>query len=407
MSKLTKSYIERLPKVTPGKQSLYWDSEQGGLGIRCTSGGKGFVFQARLDGESIRTTIGKWPDWSVDMAREEARRLSVLVDRGIDPRQERKQTVAQGTSLADAYKLFMESRELAKRTRYDYKRYFDMLEDWHSSPLAKIDGGMVSARYRKIAASSSGKAQASSVMRFLRSLMNFAQATYGKTVLPENPVAVLTSRREWLRDTARTDHLRTHEIKPFLDAVRALPNPTMAAYIEFVLLSGARRSEAATLKWRDVDTRGKVLTFTDPKNHIDRTIPITRRVEELLKQLSDQRMGGYVFATVGKDGKPTHLNEPRKAMLRANKAAESKVTVHGLRRTFATVLESLDCPAYPLKVLLGHSLKGDVTTEHYTQIGVERVRPWAEKLDAHIAKLVADAESGKVITLCNQSIEAA
>ena len=82
-----------------------------------------------------------------------------------------------------------------------------------------------------------------------------------------------------------------------------------------------------------------------------------------------------------KNGKPTHISEPRKAVTAANEIAGSAVTVHGLRRTFAAVLESLDCPAYPLKALLGHRMKSDVTTAHYTQITVKRLRPWAEKYE--------------------------
>ena len=108
-------------------------------------------------------------------------------------------------------------------------------------------------------------------------------------------------------------------------------------------------------------------------------------------------MGDYVFGSMGRDGKAGRICEPRKAMLRANKAAGSEVTVHGLRRTFATVLESLDCPAYPLKALLGHSMKGDVTASHYTQIGVERLRPWLEKYERFMLKLVDDSQEGKGI----------
>ena len=73
--------------------------------------------------------------------------------------------------------------------------------------------------------------------------------------------------------------------------------------------------------------------------------------------------------------------------------------MHGLRRTFATILESLDCPAYPLKSLLGHSMKGDVTATHYTQIGVERLRPWAEKYDAFLAELIKGSPADNVVAL--------
>ena len=114
------------------------------------------------------------------------------------------------------------------------------------------------------------------------------------------------------------------------------------------------------------------------------------------------QMGEYVFSTMGKDGKPTHLVDPRKALWAANKTAGSDVTVHGLRRTYATLLESLDCPTYPLKALLGHSLKGDVTSTHYTQIGVERLRPWAEKYDAYLLKLLKGPAAENVVALYDQ-----
>lgn len=56
-------------------------------------------------------------------------------------------------------------------------------------------------------------------------------------------------------------------------------------------------------------------------------------------------MGDYVFASMRGGGKPSRIVDPRKAFMTANKAADSEVTVHGLRRTYATMLESLDCLA--------------------------------------------------------------
>jgi len=182
-----------------------------------------------------------------------------------------------------------------------------------------------------------------------------------------------------------------------------LPNKVMGAYLEFILLTGSRRSEAASLRWRDISFKGRTLTFRDTKNHTDRTIPITPHMNELLESMKDWRMGEYVFGSTGKDGQPVKINEPRRAMQRANNVASSEVTVHGLRRTYATVLESLDCPAYPLKTLLGHSMRGDVTASHYTQIGVERLRPWAEKYEAYLLKLINDDEKSNVVTLANSN----
>jgi integrase len=163
----------------------------------------------------------------------------------------------------------------------------------------------------------------------------------------------------------------------------------MAAYLEFVLFTGARRSEAARLKWSDINPQSGVLTFTETKNNNEsRVIPITGRIQELLDAMRHISMGLYVFASLDKDGKPTHVTEPRKALARTNKLAGTAVTVHDLRRTYATILESLDCPMSPLKALLGHSLGRDVTGQHYIVISPERLRSWSDKYDAHMQRVI-------------------
>lgn len=400
LANLTKGYVEKLAFGTNGTQRFEWDDAIKGFGVRITAGSKTFVLDRKLNGKTIRLSIGRFPDWTVPQARERARELVVMMDKGTDPRLEKKKRAEEGVTLNTVFEQFLKERQLKQRTQLDYRRYLDYyFASWKEKPVSRIDGGMIAKRYKDIASSSSGPSQASSAMRFLRSLINFGRATYGANVLPENPVATLTAKRAWLRDNARTDHLRPHEIRAFVESLRIYPNTVIGAYLEFVLLTGARRSEAAQLKWKDVDLRARSLTFKDTKNHSDRLVPITPRVEQILQRMKASGVGEYVFASLNKAEKPSHVVDPRKALHAANHAADSKVTVHGLRRTYATLLEALDCPAYPLKALLGHSLRGDVTSAHYTQIGIERLRPWAEKYEAHLLKMVGDVESGEVIAI--------
>jgi integrase len=397
MANITKTYIEKeaRPRAN-GKPAFYFDDQIKGFGVRVTSGSKTFILDRKLNGKTIRVSIGRFPDWTVQQARERSKELVVEMDKGNDIREQMKQKVQSAVTLRSIFERFLAERELKPRSRTDYCRYLEYyLSDWLDRPAARIDASSVMARYKKIAASSSGQAQASSVMRALRSILNYAIATYGRDVLPENPVASLTAKRAWLRDNRRTDHLANHEVAPFIAALRGLSNQAMGSYLEFILLTGARRSEAALLKWRDIDVDAKTLLFRDTKNHTDRRLPLTPGVLALLDIMRAQRAGEYVFASFDKQGKPTHIKEPRKAVAIANRAAGSQVTVHGLRRTYATLLESLDCPAYPLKALLGHSLKGDVTSAHYTQINVERLRPWAEKYEAHILSLINTSQNEK------------
>ena len=58
-------------------------------------------------------------------------------------------------------------------------------------------------------------------------------------------------------------------------------------------------------------------------------------------------------------------------------------TVHDLRRTFITIAESLDIPAYALKRLLNHKMASDVTAG-YIIIDVERLRKPMQMITDHI-----------------------
>ena len=61
------------------------------------------------------------------------------------------------------------------------------------------------------------------------------------------------------------------------------------------------------------------------------------------------------------------------------------VTLHDLRRTFATVAERLDIPAYALKRLLNHKQGSDVTAG-YIVTDVERLREPMERVSDFMLK---------------------
>ena len=61
-------------------------------------------------------------------------------------------------------------------------------------------------------------------------------------------------------------------------------------------------------------------------------------------------------------------------------------TMHDLRRTFITIAESLDIPAYSLKQLLNHRSGNDVTSG-YTVITPERLRVPVERIAQRILEL--------------------
>ena len=82
---LTAGAVERLT-CPPGKaQAFLRDAEGNGLRVRVSpAGAKTFVFEQRLNGQTIRRAVGDVRAWSIDAARAEAKRLSVMLDAGRD-----------------------------------------------------------------------------------------------------------------------------------------------------------------------------------------------------------------------------------------------------------------------------------------------------------------------------------
>src|SRR3989338_6622115 len=96
---LSAGLIERL-KCPEGKaQAFLRDTQSPGLRVRVTAAGaKSYVFEAKLNRQTIRRTIGDVRAWSIDDARKEANRLRVTLDGGDDPRELERQKLASQES---------------------------------------------------------------------------------------------------------------------------------------------------------------------------------------------------------------------------------------------------------------------------------------------------------------------
>src|SRR5437764_682237 len=98
--KLTDRIVKALAAPAIGSATI-WDSGIRGFGLRIFAatprhpeGARSFFLNYRHDGTERRYTIGAFPAWSVEAAREEARLLRRRIDRGEDPtraKRERRQ----------------------------------------------------------------------------------------------------------------------------------------------------------------------------------------------------------------------------------------------------------------------------------------------------------------------------
>jgi len=385
---LTKRVVQDLRHPEAG-QVFYYDDQLRGFGLRVGRRSKAFFCEAMVRRRTVRVTIGRFPVCRAEHARKTALGLLGQMAAGINPNADRKATAAKSITLKEAFDgFFADKPKLSPNTIPNYRRTIDLyLADWQRKPISEITRQMVMARHRKIG-EERGEITANNVMRHLRSIYNHTAAVVGE--LPPNPVEILSQARAWTSEGRRRTSIDEAALPRWYQAVLA-QDERVRDFLLVALFTGMRRSEIATLRWECVDLSGGTLTVPRTKNGDPLELPLSTFLLGLLRR---RRLAAsaspWVFPSPGKSG---HIEEPKSATTRVAKASGVPFTIHDLRRTFITIAESLDIPAYTLKRLLNHRTSGDVTGG-YIVISTDRLRAPVEKIAARIESLITKTQLG-------------
>ncbi len=458
---LTAGAIERLTCRTDIKaQAFLRDTKAPGLRVRVTNtGAKSFVFESKLNRQTIRRTIGDVRAWTLDQARAEARRLAVVLDNGQDPRElerlqqaereaQRQLEQAKAVTVGEVWAAYLNER----RQHWGERHYADhvkmaapggepvkrgvKLEPGKPRPLT-VPGPvhpLLSLRLSGLTpdvveawAAENGKTRptyARLCWRCLKVFLNWCaeHPAYREAMTATNPAATKKSREALGRANVKTDALLREQLPAWFAAVRQLPNPVISAALQVMLLTGARPGEVLSLRWEDVNTQWRGLTIRD-KVEGERVIPLTPYVAHLLAGLP--RRNEWVFATGraasmnlknikrrvgyedGRDAAPFvgksdsgHIAPPSGPHAEACRVAGVDVSLHGLRRSFKSLTEWLEVPAGVVAQIMGH--KPSATAEkHYTVRPLDLLRVHHERIEAWILEQAgvqfnAKAEPGKL-----------
>ena len=146
-------------------------------------------------------------------------------------------------------------------------------------------------------------------------------------------------------------------------------------YCVFLLMTGLRKNEAATLKWQHVDFDERTFRILDTKNKDPLTLPMSDMVYAILKAQHASPNNEYVFYTK----QSGHLKHTSRLLKELVDTSSIQFTFHDLRRTFITVAESLDISMYAIKKLVNHRGGSDVT-HGYVITTHERLRAPMQKI---------------------------
>lgn len=358
--KLTQTAIHSAPSG-----SIIWDIDVPGLGIRTSSKRvQTYFFQFRIGREQGKLTIGRHPEWSLDMARKEARKFRVSIDKGEHPGRRAKTFKDDATVEAYARHYLEEHAirsELAASTISDARHalHCHVLPNYGKRSIASLKVCDVEAM-RHATKERAGKAQANRAKAVLSKLMSLA---IRDEVISTNPCQSVKK----YDIPRRLNHMSEEEVSKLLAACDSYHDQHAANAIRLLLFTGARLREVLNADWSQFNL-DKAL-WTRPSSHtktkIDHRISLPDPILDILIDMrnSDPR-GHHLFP--GRSGKKPRVDLKRPWATITASAGIGHWRIHDLRRTTASFMISAGADLYAVGKTLGHTQAQ--TTASYSEL---------------------------------------
>lgn len=422
MSKLNAKLVTH----TAPKSSEYRLADGNGLFLRIrTSGSKSWLYCFRLPGSRslLQMTLGSIADVSLKEARDILPELRKLVAKGIDPRNARAAAKTENAQAMTMQALFDAWIEFVKLTEKVTPAWIKRHEDRWRLHLKKLLGNILA---RDVTRAHLAAALDAMSRQGIREETRKALTTlnlmldYGLTrhIVEQSPARMLKPKDfAATASKPRNCVLTLAELRSLWHALDAATtsamSPITATAIKLLILTGARRSEVAGMRWDEVDfnTGTWMLAAERTKNRQAHTIYLGKFALQLIKEL--QLLTGqskFVFNT-GLNTDHIHVDSLNTALARLRTKLKNNnneysiakfFTIHDLRRTAATMWgEYLKAKPHIVERMLNHQpLNKLIATYQRATYAVEQKTAWVTwdemvnyQIDSDIKNVVAIKKS--------------
>ena len=386
---ITQNVIRSLKPPTQGN-TVIWDDEVVGFGVRITAGGSiAFVLRYVVNGRERRFTIGKHPDLSPTAAREEAIRRRGDISRGIDPLANREADRSAPT-MADLCERYIE------RHAIPHKRPSSVADDrsiinrvikptFGNRKVVDVTHDDIDLVHQSMRAT---PYQANRTVALLSKM--FSLSVFKWKMRTDNPCRGV----QQFQEHKRKRYLKPDELQRLVRALAQHRNQQTANAVRLLLLTGARKGELLSANWGQFDLdRGEwVKPSAHTKQRLEHHVPLSAPALALLvamKANHDKRSEPTTFLF------PSYVGDtPQQELKRfwhsiCKTAGISNVRVHDLRHSFASYLASSGASLPLIGEMLGHTQAS--TTARYAHLLDDPKRKAAKRVGA----IIAAAETGK------------
>jgi integrase len=378
--KLTPSFVQKARAEPPSERALFWDKDMPGFGLLVTaSGHRSYVVQYRFRGRSRRMTINGV--LGLAAARKQARVLLGEVAQDRDPLQEQRNaaSLAEDTlkTIAEAY-LARDGKKL--RTLGDRRATLERLvyPRLGSQPISAIRRSDIVRLLDRIE-DESGPVMADRALAYIRKIMNWHASRSDEFRSPIVRGMARTSSKARERERILNDD----ELRAVWRAAEATAGP-FGALVKFLLLTGARRSEAAEMTWSEI--AGTDWTLPAARNKVNKDLirPLSAAAMATIAPLPRIGRQGFVFTITG-DSPFSGFGRYKRRFDRA--CGVTGWTLHDLRRTARTLMSRAGVSNDHAERCLGH-VKGGVRGVYDRYEFHEQKRHAYEELAALIERIV-------------------
>jgi integrase len=343
----------------------------------------------RPDGRTAKLTLGSWPAITLAKARELGRDALIAAKSGRDPITDRKAArdkAEAGTrntlrNVAEKY-LARESKKL--RTADQRQSVLERLvyPKLGSRQIGSITRSELVSLLDDIE-DKNGPRAADVTLAIVRKIMNW-HSVRDETF--RTPI-VRGMQRVKAKDTARARILNDDELRAVWKAAVETETP-FAALVRFLLLTAARRGEAAEMKWTELEDGSWCLPAERNKTKQELCRPLSKAAQAALDELPHILDCDHVFTTDGK--------RPVSGFSKFKRAFDEQCgvtgwTLHDLRRTARSLMSRAGVPSDHAERALGHVIAGVRGVYDRHEYRDEMLMAF-EKLAAVIANIVSPQE---------------
>ena len=221
----TKKVLDALALPAKDKRLYLYDTKVRGLELMVTGhGSKSFKVYRKYNGKPIRVTLGKYPEMTIENARNEAQRVIAEMLGGKNPNEEKKRLRAE-TALGEMFALYMErhSKPNKETWRDDEKDIPRFLGHWFQRKLSDITKQEVQALHEKIK-KENGAYQANRLLSRIQGIYNKAIEWGWEGANPAQGV-------KKFKEKSRDRFLHPDELPRFFESLDQEENDTIRDYI--------------------------------------------------------------------------------------------------------------------------------------------------------------------------------